>query len=275
MASFIQILTFISTILFYLSPYFWLAQLRLKKIEINETSCFVVIFALINSTLSSIIIKLEENNSILYWSNLIGIISCFIWLLIYLYISTEAKKNIQKYLIFIFAIVDLVIEIYYIETDILNPDKGNQESEFEYIERKKYRKDLALLITGIFNILMYISPGFNLFKFISECNQRYICLPMEITGFVNSILYFVMECLLDDKKYYLLILNVMNIIICLFFSVFYLVNLNKKMKPKLEPFIKENVEQKGPTKKEIPKKKTMKKRKYSKSKQQEEVLEFL
>ena len=272
MASFIQILAFISTILFYLSPYFWLIRLKLKKIEINEISCFVVICILIQATLSSV--KIEEDNSILIWANLIGVISCFIWLLIFLYIFTEAKENIPKYLIFIFGIIDLIIEIYYIESDILNPDKKNEEGETDYLERKQYRKNLILLIRNLISAFMYISPGLNFFKFVFECNQRYICLPLEIIGSINSVIYLIMGCLMDHIKYDMLVMNIICILICLFFTVFYLVNVNKKIKPKLEPFIKEDFDQVIGTQK-LPKRKTTKKRRSSKAKHQDDLLDFI
>lgn len=263
MVELIDIFASISTLLFYLSPFSVFILLHLKKIELKYISGSVIMCALTHATLRFTLDK-KNDNTLLYVCDIIAFAFCFFWFVFYLYYYTEGNKNLFKYIIYILTVGNIIGELIYIENDIIeNNNNTGEVTIFEYL-------------TALFQILMYISPGLNFIKFVSEWNQKYICLAMNITGLLNSIVYFNFGFYSEKKNYYLIISNGISIGICLFFIVFYIINRKKVIEPD-EPnddFEENNIKGKlnsGNKGKNT----TDKKKKVKKSKKlSEEVLEY-
>ena len=262
MASTINILASISNLLFYISPYSIFLLLFFKKMELENISSFTILCALIRATLCFTFENQNEDN-FLSFCYVICVILCFFWFVIYLFLYKEAKKNKSKYIIYISTIGNIIFELFFIENDIISSSNKNEDT----FDKKKMIEYTAT----IFEILMYISPGLNFVKFVTELNHKYICLAINITGLLNAFVYLFIGY--NSKKYYLIISNGISMALCVFFIVFYIIYKDKKSENNLfgDKKFKESLNSvENRTNEEDKKRKTKKQKK-----QNEEVLDFL
>ena len=178
MSDIILVFAFISSILFSLSQSYIVYNIkRNERIALKNTSSFSIISCLIYQLIWFIFYKRESSN--ICWCYFVGIIFSFSWLAIYLFYyskENQERKNIY-FLIYIFIVSDLIFEIWFIENDILNSDNEGL-----------IRKNIVKILSCIFNILMYNTPGLNIFKVFIELDCDYIILPLTIIGFFNSFI---------------------------------------------------------------------------------------
>lgn len=210
MSDILGYISFVASLIFYLSPSLLLFQLISQKVKIQETSFFAISCALSNGILWSIIRYLTGDKNF-DWCNLIGSILCFFYLIIYLYYYS--KGNTIKYILYLFTLVDLIFECCFIEHDIIKQSDGGET--------------LVKIIASIFNVLMYITPGFYIFRFFKSWNYRYIFLPMALVGNINSLLWLIYYIVDEGNERSLIISNSLGLIVCLFQTIFYFMNYNK------------------------------------------------
>lgn len=202
MSNVISVLAFTTTIFFSLSQsYIVYIVKRNEKSGLKTTSLFSIISCLIYQLIWFIYYRIEEKNNIC-WCYLVGTIFSYIWTLIYLYYySKEIIKKRYLYLfLYIFSISDLIIEIWFIEKDIM-----------------KNKKNIIKIISCFFNVLMYITPGLRIFSFFKELDSGYISFPISIIGLLNSFIWLLYAIISNDennKKYYLYT-NIFGISFCI------------------------------------------------------------
>lgn len=273
MNTIIPITSGIFAVLFYLSPFTLLIQLFSKKKELNEISALAIMCSLFKAIFSFFLYK-EISQNFLEWSNFVGIILTFIWLVIYLIYHTDAKKNICKYSLYLFTVMDLILELCFIGYDILNNDNNNEGKQDD--KPSEVRVNIIYVIISLLNILTNVSPGLNFGKFLNEWNQRYICLPMQISSLLSDITFFILEYFSEDPGYFTLITIGISMIISSFFSLFYIFNYNKKIEIKVEADNKNETENKVNLLDEnSSKKRKSKKKKLPRTKRHDEILDFI
>ena len=255
MSDIISVFAFVSSILFSLSQSYIIYNIKKNKgIVLKNTSSFSIISCLIYQLIWFIYYKRESKN--ICWCYFVGIIFSFSWISIYLFYyskENQERKNLY-FFIYIFIILDLIFEIWFIETDILNSNK-------EIL----LRNNVVKIFASIFNILMYNTPGLNIVKTFKELDCGYILMPIIIIGCLNSfiwLLYGIINNDKDNQKIYLYT-NIISISICIIQIVlyFFLRNKNGESKINNEALISDMDSQKKKNKK--------KKKKLKNSKEQE------
>lgn len=260
----ISVLAFITTICFSFSQaYIIFFVKRNSQDRLKTTSSFSIISCLFYQLIWFVYYIKKENNNIC-WCYLIGIIFSYIWISIYLYYySKETIESQYLYLfLYIFTMTDLILEISYIEIDIL-----------------VYQKDsIVKIISCIFNVLMYITPGLKIFSLLNELNKEYIFFPITIIGLFNSSIWLLYAIISNDKnnKTYYLCSNIFGISFCIMQIIFYLVFKNKKIDVPDKPMpIKEEHLISDTDSKSSHKKKKKIKKKIKKESQKEENEDLL
>ena len=226
MSDIIFVFAFTSSIIFSLSQSYIVYNIkRNKRIALKNISSLSIISCLIYQLMWFIFYSEERSN--IRWCYFVGIIFSFSWLSIYLfyYSKENQKRNNIYFLIYIFIILDLIFEIWFIENDILNNKNENLIS-----------KNVVKILSSIFNILMYNTPGLNIFKVFKELDCSYIIIPIAIIGFFNSFIWLLYGILSNDKdnhKVYFYT-NIIGLTICLLQIVLYLFLRNKNGEPKIK-----------------------------------------
>ena len=151
--------------IFYITPLFVIYNLNKGRINVDKTSGMGMFFSLISSLLWMMPIILEKSpqngiHSYLFFfiCNCLGCLLNFCWTILYLYYFT--KNNNFRYFIYIIAVVDVIAEIAFIESDQMN----NFKDKATLIKIYKY-------IAASFNIMMYFSPGLNIIKIFKQKNS--------------------------------------------------------------------------------------------------------
>lgn len=212
----ISVFAFITTIVFSISQFYIVYIIkREEKLGKKNTSLFSILSCLIYQLIWFIYYKKKEDKKIC-WCYLVGIFFSFICASTYLfYYSKDLKKDRFFYLfLYIFINADLIFEIWLIERDIL-----------DYDEESKSRKNLVKVFACCFNAFMYITPGFNIFKFFTELNFGYNILPISIIGLINSLTWFLYGIISDDdnNNNAYIYTNIVGMIICAIQIILYLV----------------------------------------------------
>ena len=240
----ISIFAFISTIFFSLSQsYIVYIIKRNNKEGLKATSSFSIISCLIYQLIWFIYYKKIENNNVC-WCYFVGIIFSFIWAAIYLYfLSKDLNKKQNMYMcLYLFMLMDLVFEIWFIERDILS-----------FKEKITSKRNIVRIIACVFNISMYTTFGFNIFKFFKELDVSYIILPISIIGLFNSfiwLLYGIVSKDENNKKFYLYT-NIFGISFCVIQIIlfFYFKDRKKETKPDVEKLLTDTESNKSKKKK--------------------------
>ena len=225
MSDIISIFAFISTIIFSISQLYivYLVKRNVKE-GLKMTSSFSILSCLIYQLVWFIYYRIKENKAIC-WCYLVGTIFSYIWMLSYLFFYSKEMKNKNVYLfLYIFIVSDLIFEIWFIEKDILN-----------YNESSKRRRNAVKIFAGIFNVLMYITPGTNIFKFFKELDFDYIICPISIVGLINSFIWLLYGITSDDKnnKYPYIYSNILGISICIIQLLLYFIFRKSKLEIKI------------------------------------------
>lgn len=196
MSNVIKIFASITTILFSIiqGDIIYTVKKR-QNIGIKNTSSFSITSCLINQFMLFLYL-LHLNENLIVWFLLTGVIISFMWdgIYLYYYYKDNKKAKFYHFILYIFAIADLIFEIWLVEYDLLND---------EDIETKEIKKNHILVANCIFNVLMYINPGLNIFKFLIEMDYGYISLPIIIIGVINSFFWLLLANAENDLKFYI------------------------------------------------------------------------
>ena len=160
--------------------------------------------------------------------SIFAFISTIIFSISQIYIVYLVKRNLKEGLKMTssFSILSCLIYqlIWFIERDILN-----------YNETSNSRKNIVKIFSSIFNVLMYVTPGFNIFKFFKELDFDYIILPISIVGLINSFIWLLYGIISNDKdnKYPYIYSNILGISICFIQLILYFVFKKSKLEIKI------------------------------------------
>lgn len=207
MANIISIFSSITTILFSIAQGYIVYIAGNKKTNgIKITSSFSITCCIIYELILFFYYYFNEDieeSKILTWSLFAGVIISFVWIGIYLYYYYKDNKqiNFYHYLLYLLTIIDILFGIWLIEKDILS-DKE--------IENNKLYVQIFIII---FNVLMYINPGLNIFKLFSEKNYSYISLPILSIGLINSIIWLLLGIISNNTSWFYIWGNIIGILI--------------------------------------------------------------
>lgn len=269
MSDIISMLAFISTIFFSISQIYilYLVKRNVKK-GIKMTSSFSILSCLIYQVIWFFYYKIKEDKNI-QWCYFVGIIFSYIWMSIYLFFYSKEMQNKNIYIfLYIFIISDLIFEIWFIEKDILEND-----------ENIKRRKNLIRIISCFFNVLMYITPGLNLFKFFKELDADYIIFPISIVGLINSFFWILYGCKSDDKdnKNFYIYSNIVGLPVCIIQLILYFIFRKSKLEVKInqEALISDRESNSTKSKKRKNKKRKKSKDKNEKKDENDDLLNII
>ena len=263
MSDIISIFAFISTIIFSISQIYivYLVKRNLKE-GLKMTSSFSILSCLIYQLIWYVYYESKDNKTI-RWCYLVGAIFSLIWMSSYLFFYSKEMKNKNLYLfLYIFTILDLIFEITFIEIDTLNKKD----------DHIKLRKNIVKILACIFNVLMYITPGANIFKFFTEFDFDYIILPTSLIGLINSFIWLLYGNISDDKdnKYFYIFSNIVGIPVCTIQLILYFLFKRKKSDSKMAQDALISDQDSNTTKSRKRKNKKRKKTKSEKAEQKEE-----
>ena len=269
MSDIVSVFAFISTIFFSISQIYiiYLVKRNLKE-GLKMTSSFSILSCLIYQLVWFIYYKIKEDKNIC-WCYFVGVIFSFIWISIYLYFYSKEMQNKNLYFfLYIFMISDLIFEIWFIERDILN-----------YDESSKARKNIVKIISNVFNVLMYITPGINLFKFFKELDFDYIIFPISLVGLINSIIWLLYGITSDDKdnKYHYIYSNILGISICIIQLFLFFIFRKNKFEKKIskEKLISDRDSSSTKSKKRKSKKRKKSKDKTEQNEENDDILNII
>ena len=195
MSNVIKIFASITTILFSIIQGDIIYTVKKNQsIGIKNTSSFSITSCLINHFMLFLYYFIFQKD-FLVWFLLTGVIISFLWdgTYLYYYYKDNKKAKFYHFIMYLFAISDLIFEIWLIEYDLLNEEK-------EDIDIKKIH---IIAVNSIFNILMYINPGLNIFKLLIEMDYGYISLPIIVIGLINSFFWLLLGIVDKVYKYYI------------------------------------------------------------------------
>lgn len=204
----------IFNIFYFFSHVSLLNKLNQNKDKIDnikpDTSFLSILFQLISSSLFfGLLCKLYiKNTKFLTISYLIGIVTSLEWFIIYIYYSNEGKIiNILLYMLLPIIIIVPILLIFLLVDDF------NKNAELAL-------KNIAF----IFYVVMFISPGINIYKLIKTGNPKYIMVLNSIIGaFTNitMILFIIALNYYDIIELYYIIYGIVSLIICILEIIFY------------------------------------------------------
>jgi uncharacterized protein with PQ loop repeat len=168
--------------------------------------------------------KLFEVYQIFFFYNLFGVFFNFCWNIIYVYYFTLGKGKYVR-IVYYIALINITFEAIYFIYDGLK-DKTNSFT-------------IGGWIAGAFNILMYITPGFNIIRLFKEKNRDLISLPMVILGLLNSGCWLAFAIIVQVKlqettntdNFHLIVSNSCGMCLCIIQFVMYYSYKGKKPKP--------------------------------------------
>ena len=261
MSKAIKIIASITTILFSIiqGDIIYTVKKR-QNIGIKNTSSFSITSCLINQFMLFLYL-FNLKNDFLAWFLFTGVIISFIWDGTYLYYYYKDNKKAKYYhlIMYIFAIADLIFEIWLIENDLLT-DNSDEEIKRNHIK----------VVNSIFDVLMYINPGLNIFKFLIEMDYGYISLPIIVIGLINSFFWLLLG-IIDEFYRYLIYSNIIGVLIGLIqlFLYIYIKLIRKKESTLYNDNLLSNQSQTGKKKKNIKKNK----RKASEEEKKKDIID--
>lgn len=247
MSNVIKIFASITTILFSIIQGDIIYTVKKNKsIGIKNTSSFSITSNLINQFMLFLYFYIFKKD-FLVWFLLTGVIISFLWDATYLYYYYKDNKKAKFYhfIMYLFAISDLIFEIWLIENDLLTVEKD--------LDIKKIH---IIAVNSIFNILMYINPGLNIFKLLIEMDYGYISLPIIVIGLINSFFWLLLGIVDEIYKYYIYS-NIFGILVGLIqlFLYIYIKLIKKKESVLYSDNLLSNQSQTGKKKRKIKKNK--------------------
>lgn len=150
---------FITSVLFFSTPMRNIYNLYYKKCKVDEFSG-VFLFLSFSHCLMWFVLGIDSNKEYLFWCNFIGILLNFIWCVSYINFFTDGKKVL--FFAYIFAIINISIEIMYFESLITKDNTEGKDIPNEGEEKLFTRKVFEWIISAIINPMMYFTPGFNI-----------------------------------------------------------------------------------------------------------------
>lgn len=218
-------LGFVTTATFYASPCVLIYNLIYGRVKVEYTSFAMIVIGLFHAVIWFTFGILRQRD-LEIWSNFIGSVLSFIWLIIYLYFYSG--KDTVRYSLYLLTLIDLIFELGFIEYDFL----------YSNCLGEKTREDILRGIASALNVLMYITPGLNILKFFQTWNYKYICGPVAIAGALQNIVWIIIGALGDvDNSFKVywekIIANSVSLIITGFQAFFYLKHYNDTV-PELE-----------------------------------------
>ena len=247
MSNVIKIFASITTILFSIiqGDIIYTVKKR-QSIGIKNTSSFSITSCLIEQFMLFLYYFIEKKD-FLVWFLLTGVIISFMWdgTYLYYYYKDNKKAKLYHFIMYIFTIVDLIFEIFLIEHDLLTDT-----------ENEKIKKNSIKGVIYIFNVLMYINPGLNIFKFLVEMDYGYISLPIIAIGLINSFFWFLLGIVDEFYRVYIYS-NIIGFLIGLIqlFLYLYIKLIRKKESILYNDSLLSNQSQTGKKKKKIKKNK--------------------
>ena len=248
MSNVIKIFASITTIIFSIIQGDIIYTVKKRpSIGIKNTSSFSITSCLIEQFMLFLYFFVEKKD-FLAWFLLTGVIISFMWdgTYLYYYYKDNKKAKLYHFIMYIFTIVDLIFEIFLIEHDLLT----DTEKKTEEIKRK-----YIIGVIYIFNALMYINPGLNIFKFLVEMDYGYISLPIIAIGLINSFFWFLLGIVDEFYRVYIYS-NIIGFLIGLIqlFLYLYIKLIRKKESILYNDSLLSNQSQTGKKKKKIKKK---------------------
>ena len=206
-----EILSFIFSLLYYLTPILFLFNLYRKLINKKYVSYFSLGSLYLNGLLYftfCLSTRKNPNYSIitLELCNLIGALLCFIFSLIYINLVYKDKKKFELIILFIFSSLILILLEYVLINFCVNNNHSNLKNIFFYS-------------INVFNILMYLPSGFNIIKIIKDKIPEKIILISSIIGLLNCIswIIFAIDNIVIDNgnSVHIIISNSFSALICI------------------------------------------------------------
>ena len=162
---YLQIFNTIITVLLNLSPIVSFISVIKGKEKYTNIPLLMLVFNLLNNLCWGCYWKRTGQNSAMICSIICSIIAT---IFVYIYFYYLVKKNIKKYILYLFGLIFTEIVIIYISLYI--------------IQNLNYYGRYLIVI----NIIMYIAPGQNLIKVIKEKNYKLIPISSTIVGAICS-----------------------------------------------------------------------------------------
>ena len=214
---YLEIFNTILTIILNLSPIVALMPVIKGKEKYTNVPVSMLIFNLLNNLCWACYWYRKSFFSPFLCSCICSIIAT-IFFNIYLYFFSN--KRIQKYIIYLFSLIFLLILIIYVSMYIIK----------------------SLIFYGryliVINIIMYAAPGQNLLKVIKEKNYKLIPIASTIVGAICSGGWFLYGNIVNDIN--CIIPNVLGLIFSIFTTIIWLIfYINKKLEQKKAKFYEE------------------------------------
>lgn len=159
------------------------------------------------------ILLLNQNHNdfyhyrIFFYNNIVGVFFNLCWNGIYIYYFTLNKSKILR-IVYYITFVDVTFEAIFYLMDSLAKSESN---------------NLKFVVGGWiacgFNVLMHITPGFNIAKLFKEKNRALISFPNVVLGLLNSGFWLLFACI---KKFtyrqlnndHMIVANSLGILLC-------------------------------------------------------------
>lgn len=157
--------------------------------SINQTSAMgmfaTYISCLLWMTTILLLTKTQDDflhYQIFFYNNIIGVFFDFCWNSIYIYYFTLNKSTMLRVVYYI-AFADVTFEVIYFLMD-----------GFSTLDNAT-RFSIGGWVACGFNVLMHITPGFNLVKLFKEQNRQLISFPNVVLGLLNSGFWLLFACI--------------------------------------------------------------------------------
>lgn len=206
---------FLSSVLLSITPAIQIFALVSKKINVDIINLFPLICLYTNcglfffQQLLLILNNTEQSSTlpILNYCNLIGFCFSLIWCIIVIY-----YKNIKnKMYFYIYVLLFIVATALAVAIEYLMKGLSMYQTFFN-------------IIASIFNVLMYLSSGFNTVNLFRMKNFNYISIAYVIIGLVNCVIWLIFGLAfgkVGDNNIHIVISNSLGIIITIFQIVVY------------------------------------------------------
>ena len=210
----VYLLGFLSSVLLSITPSIQMYALISKKISIHTISLFPLLCLYSNcglfffQQLLLILNNKEETTSLslLNYCNLIGFCFGLIWCIIVIYYKNKKIINFVIFILLLIAATALAVAVEYLM----------KEMEIYHL--------LFNVIGSVFNVLMYLSSGFNTVNLFREKNFNYISILYVIVGFVNCVIWLIFGIAFGregDNNVHIVIANAIGIALTLIQIIVY------------------------------------------------------
>ena len=211
----VYLLGFLSSVLLSVTPSIQMFGLISKKIQVHTISLFPLLCLYSNCGLflfQQLILILNNtkepsNLPLLNYCNLIGLCFSLIWCTIVIYYKNQKKKfHFVLFLLLLLVATALAVAVEYLMKGV------------------EHYQEIFNVIGSIFNVLMYISSGFNSVNLFRTKNFNYISIYYVIAGLINCVIWLIFGIAFGGKKdnnTHIVIANAIGIAITLFQIIVY------------------------------------------------------